>query len=70
MKLINPTLKLITFQNENIDTSDQFRFSVAEYTFKFEKFNKFPKSSRVYIYNKIESTIPLSVIKYGKRQKL
>ena len=36
MKLIDPTLKIITFQNETIDTSDQFPSSTAEYTSKFK----------------------------------
>ena len=35
-KLIDPTLKIITFQNETIDTSDQFPSSTAEYTSKFK----------------------------------
>ena len=35
MKLIDPTLKLITFQNETIDTTDQFPSSAIEYTSKF-----------------------------------
>ena len=70
MKLINPTLKLITFQNEIIDTTDQFPSSALEYTTKFKKFHKDPKASRVYISHKIESAIPLGEIKYGNRQKL
>ena len=37
MKLIDLTIKLITFQNEIIDISDQFPFSAVEYTFKFKK---------------------------------
>ena len=37
MKLIDPTLKLITFQNETIDTTDQFPSSALEYTSKFKK---------------------------------
>ena len=52
MKLIDPTLKIITFQNETIDTTDQFPLSVAEYTSKFKDVYKDPKSSRVYISQK------------------
>ena len=70
MKLIDPILKLINFQNEIIDTSDQFPSFAAEYTSKFKEFYKYPKSSRVYISHKIESAIPLGDIKYGKRQQL
>ena len=66
MKLIDPTLKLITFQNETIDTTDQFSSSVLEYTSKFKDFYKDPETSRVYISHKIESAIPLGEIKYGK----
>ena len=37
MKLIDPTLKIITFQNETIDITDQFLSSALEYTSKFKK---------------------------------
>ena len=70
MKLTDPILKLINFQNEIIDTSDQFPSFAAEYTSKFKEFYKYPKPSRVYISHKIESAIPLGDIKYGKRQQL
>ena len=70
MKLIDPTLKLITFQNETIDTTDQFPSSALEYTSKFKDFYKDPETSRVYISHKIESAIPLGEIKYGKWQQL
>ena len=70
MKLIDPTLKIITFQNETIDTTDQFPSSAAEYTSKFKDVHKDPKSSRVYISHKIESAIPLGDIKYGNKQQL
>ena len=70
MKLIDPTLKLITFQNETIDTTDQFPSSAIGYTSKFTNVYKDPTSSRVYISNKIESVIPLGKIKYGNRQHL
>ena len=43
MKLIDPTLKIITFQNETIDTIDQFPSSAAEYTSKFKDVHKDPK---------------------------
>ena len=68
MKLIDPTLKLITFQNEAIDTSYQFPSFTAEYTSKFKEMYKCPKSSQVYISHKIESAILIAVIKYGNRQ--
>ena len=67
MKLIDPTLKLITLQNETIDTTDQFPSSATEYTSKFTNVYKDPKSSRVYISHKIESAIPIDEIKYGNR---
>ena len=70
MKLIDPTLKLITFQNKIIDITDQFPSSVLEYTTKFENFHKDPKTSRVYTSCKIESVTPLGEIKYGNRQQL
>ena len=70
IKLIEPTLKLITFQNETIDTSNQFSSSATERTSKFKKIYKCPQSSRVYISHKIESIIPLDDIKYGNIQQL
>ena len=68
--MIDPTLKLITFQNETIDTTNQFPSSATEYTFKFTNVYKDPKSSRVYISQKVESAIILGEIKYGNRQQL
>ena len=61
MKLIDPTLKIITFQNDTIDTTDQFPSSAAEYQNKFKDVHKDLKSSRVYISHKIESAIPLGI---------
>ena len=49
MKRIDPTLKIITLQNETIDTTDQFPSSASEYTSKFKEMNKDTKSSRVYV---------------------
>ena len=69
MKLIDPTLKFITFQNETIDTIYQFSSSVLEYTSMLKDFYKDPKTARVYISHKIESAIPLGEIKYGNRQQ-
>ena len=70
MKLIDPIFKLTTFKKETINTSDQFPSSATEYTSKFKEMQKYPKSSRSSIYNKIESVIPLTIIKYGNRQQL
>ena len=70
MKLIDPIFKLTTFQKETINTSNQFQSSATEYTSKFKKMHKYPKSSRFCIYNKIKSVIPLTVIKYGNRHQL
>jgi len=67
MKLIDPTLKIITFQNETIDTTEQFPSSAAEYTSKLKDVHKDHKSSKVYISHKIESAIPLGDIKYGNK---
>ena len=69
-EFIDPTLKLITFQNETIDISDKLPSSAAEYTSKFKKSYKYPTSSRVHISHKIESASPLGDIKYEKRQQL
>ena len=68
MKLIEPTLKLTTFQIKTINTSDKFLSSGTESMSKFKEIYKYPKSSQVYAFHKIESTVPLAVIKYGNRQ--
>ena len=65
-KLIDPTLKIITFQNETIDTPDQLPSSAAEYTSKFKNSYKYLTSSRVHISHKIEFASPLGDIKYEK----
>ena len=70
MKLIDPTLKLTTFQNEIIDTTDQLPSSALKYTTKFKNFHKYPKTSRVYISHKIESATALGEIKFGNREQL
>ena len=70
LQLIEPTLRIITFHNETIDTSDQFQSSALKYTSTFRDFYKDPKSSRVYVSHKIEFAIPLGNIKYGNRQQL
>ena len=58
MKLINPTLKLITFQNEIIDTTYQFPSSILECTTKFKNVHKDPNTSRVYISHKFKVPSP------------
>ena len=70
MKLIDTTQKIITFQNEAIDTTDQFLSSASEYTSKFKEIHKDIKLSRFYISHKIESAIILGEIKYGNKQQI
>ena len=41
MKLIDTTLKIITFKNETLDTMDQFPSSASEYTSKFKEIHKY-----------------------------
>ena len=65
MKMIDPTLKIITFQNKSIDTFDQFPIDETLYTETFKEINKDPKTSRVYISFKIESSKHMSEIKHG-----
>ena len=43
MKIIDPTLKIITFQNKIIDTFDQFPIDETSYTETFKDINKDPK---------------------------
>ena len=47
MKMIDPTLKLIIFQNKSIDTFDQFLIDEKSYTETFTDINKDPKTSRI-----------------------
>ena len=65
MKLVNPALKKRTFTNKTINSSDQF--SLEKCTSIFKAIFKCSKSSRLCITHKIESTIPLSVIKYDNK---
>ena len=63
MKLVDPTIKIITFTHETIDSSDEFPLENS--TSVFKEIFKCSKSSRVY-----ESAIPLIVIKYGNKNQL
>ena len=65
MKMIDPTLKITTFQNKSIDTFDQFSIDEKSYTETFKNINKDPKTSRVYISFKIELSKHMSEIKHG-----
>ena len=65
MKMIDPILKIISFQNKNIDTFDQFPIDEKAYTEIFKEINKDPKTSRAYISFKIESSKDMSEIKHG-----
>ena len=65
MKMIDPPLKIITFQNKSIDTFDQFPIDEKSYTETFKDINKDPKTSRAYISFKIESSKHMSEIKHG-----
>ena len=68
MKLVDPAIKIISFTHKTIDFFDELYFE--NYTSVFKEIFKSPKSSRVYITHKIESAIPLSVIKYGNKNQL
>ena len=63
--MIDPTLKIITFQNKSIDTFDQFPIDEKSYTETFKDINKDPKTSRVYISFKIKSSKHMFEIKHG-----
>ena len=65
LKLIEPTLKFLTSRNFTIDSLDDFPSKVSEYTFIFNEVTKEPKSFRVYISFKIESSRFLGDLKYG-----
>ena len=65
LKLIEPTLKFLTPRNFTIDSLDDFPSKVSEYISIFNEVTKEPKSFRVYISFKIESTRSLGDLKYG-----
>ena len=68
MKLVAPTISIITFTRNTIDSFDQF--PLENYASIFKEIFKCSKSSREYIMHKIETTITLSVIKYGNKNQL
>lgn len=61
-------MKMITFTHKTINSSDQF--PLGNYTSVFKEIFKYLKSPRLHTTHKIESTIPLSVIKYGNKNQL
>ena len=65
MKMIDPTLNIITFKNKSIDTFDKFPIDEKAYTENFKEINKDPKNSRVYISFNIESLKHMFEIKHG-----
>lgn len=68
MEIVDPTVKIVTYQKDNIDTSD--KFPLKNYTSVFTNIVKYLKSSIVYVTHKIESTVLISVIKYGNKDQL
>ena len=68
MKLVDPTIKIKTFTHKTIYSPDES--PLENYTSVFKEIFKCSKSSRVYITHKIESVIPLSVIKSGNKNQL
>ena len=65
LKLIEPTVKFITPGNIIIDSHDDFPSEASNYTSLFNDFTKCPKTSRVYISFKIESSRSLGELKHG-----
>ena len=68
VKVVDPTIKIMTFAHKTIDSS--YKFPLENCTFVFKGKFKYSKSSRVYIKHKIKSAIPLSVIKYVNSNQL
>ena len=64
MKMIDPTLNIITFQKKSIGTFDQFPIDEKSYTEIFTDIKKEPKTSRVYISFKSESSKYMSEISH------
>ena len=70
LKLIEPTAKFITPGNITIDSHDDFPSEASKYTSMFHDFTKCPKTSRVYISFKIESSRSLGELKHGNNTHL
>ena len=70
MKMIEPTQEVITFQDKIIDTFDQFTIDAKTYTETFKNINTFPKTSRVYISFKVESSNTISELNHGSYTNL
>ena len=69
MKLKDPTLKIITPQNDIIDTLLQFPEG-NDYLKTFSKIIKDSKDSRIYISHHIESARALGELKHGSKQDM
>ena len=65
LKLIEPTVKCINPGNDTIDSHDDFPSEASSYTTIFNDFKKCPKTSKVYISFKIESSRSLGDFKHG-----
>ena len=70
MKMIDPTLKFITFQNKGIDNFDQFLIDEKSYTETFTDRNKDSKYSRNCISFKMNSSKYISEIKHVSSSNL
>lgn len=66
MKLKYPTLKLITPQNDIIDTFLQFS-EESHYSKIFNKIFKRPKTFRIYLYHHIESAQSIGEFKHESK---
>ena len=67
LKLLDPTLKFVTFHGTHIDTIEQFPSTQEIYTSTFKDIHKENDNSRVYVSHKIESAKPLGELKHGSR---
>ena len=67
LKLLDPTLKFVTFNGAHVDTIEQFPSTQETYTSTFKDIHKESDNSRVYVSHKIESSKPLSELKHGSR---
>ena len=68
IKLIEPTVKIITPTEVTIDSLGGLLFEAVEYTSTFTEFIKCPRSVRVYTTFKFESSRPISDVKHRIKQ--
>ena len=67
LKLLDPTLKFVTFEGIHIDTIEKFRSTQDTYISTFKDIHKESSNSRLYASHNIESAKLLGELKHGSQ---